>query len=312
MKYKLLKIVTCALLAFTIFSCKKNEGLNGAGINVVSFPMYANIYSYNLVAGAQTFSILTISRDVPSSSVLNTAQTVTLKLDASVINDYNTANGTTYQLLANSAYTFDASNPLSSSNLMVTFAPGEFSKSIKINLDLTKLPAGNNAIGFTITQTAPGVISAASAKAFVAIGAKNRFDGQYTLTGTLIDSYNGTITGNYPADVFLISNSALQNNMYDNSIPGLYHSILSAGALSRYGSIGVTFNFNDDNTVATVINYYGQPAGNSRFLTLDPSGINKWDPITKTLKVKYWMDQPSVMSGHRTSFDETYTYKGSR
>ena len=312
MKYKLLKIVTCALIAFTIFSCKKNEGLNGAGINVVSLPMYENIYSYNLVAGTQTFSILTISRDVPNSTVLNTAQTVTLKLDTTVINDYNTVNSTSYQLLASSAYVFDASNPLSSSNLMVTFAPGEFSKSIKINLDLTKLPAGNNALGFTIAQTAPGVISAASSKAFVAIGAKNRFDGEYILTGTLTDNYNAALTGNYPTSVFLISNGALQINMYDNAIPGLYHSILNAGTVTRYGSLGVVFNFNDDNTIASVVNYYGQPAGNSRFLTLDPSGVNKWDPVTKMLKVKYWMDQPSLFVGHRTSFDETFTYKGSR
>lgn len=312
MKYNLLKFVTCALFALTIFSCKKNEGLNGVGINVVSFPMYANIYSYNLVAGAQTFSILTISRDVPNSTILNSTQTVSLKIDTTVINDYNTANTTNYIPLASSAYTFDASNPLTLSNLLVTFAPGEFSKSIKVNLDLTKLPAGNNAIGFTITQTAPGVISAASSKAFVAIGAKNRFDGEYILTGTMVDSYNGALTGNYPTDVFLISNGALQNNMYDNAIPGLYHSILNAGSLSRYGSIGVVFNFNDDNTVGSVVNLYGQPAGNSRFLTLDPSGINKWDPVTKMLKVKYWMDQPSIMAGHRTSFDETYTYKGSR
>lgn len=312
MKYNLIKFVTCALFVLTIFSCKKNEGLNGAGINVVSFPIYENIYSYDLVAGTQTFSILTISRDIPNSTILNTAQTVMLKLDTTVINDYNTTNATNYQLLASSAFTFDASNPLSSSNLMVTFAPGEFSKRIKINLDLTKLPAGNNAIGFTITQTAPGVISAASSKAFVAIGAKNRFDGDYTLTGTMIDNYNGALTGNYPTDVFLISNGALQNNMYDNAIPGIYHSIINGGAVSRYGSIGVVFNFNSDNTIASIVNYYGQPAGNSRFLTLDPSGINKWDPGTKMIKVKYWMDQPSVMAGHRTSFDETYTYKGSR
>ncbi len=312
MKYNLFKFLSLALLALIVFSCKKNEGLNGAGINVVSFPTYKNIYSYNLVAGAQTFSILTITRDIPNSTVLNTAQTVTLMLDTSVIKDYNTANGTSYQLLASSAYTFDASNPISSSNLTVTFAPGEFSKRIKINLDLTKLPAGNNAIGFTITQTAPGIISASSSKAFVAIGAKNRFDGNYTLTGTMIDNVSASITGNYPTDVFLISNGALQNNMYDNAIPGLYHSILSGGSLSRYGSIGVVFNFNSDNTVASVINLYGQPASNTRFLTLDPSGLNKWDPVTKMLKVKYWMDQPSVTAGHRTSFDETYTYKGAR
>jgi len=312
MKYNLLRFFIVPLFFAFLFSCQKTNVLNGAGINVISFPAYANVYSYDLVAGTQTFSILTIQRDIPSNAVLNTSQTVTVQLDTNVINTYNTANSSSYKLLAPSAYTFDASNPLTAGNVVITFAPGEYSKVIKINLDLTQLPAGNNAIGFTITQTTLGVISNQSSHAFVAVGAKNRFDGEYTLTGTMIDNYNGALTGNYPVDVFLISNGPLQAQMYDNSVPGLYHSILNAGSLSYYGALGVVFNFNTDNSVASVVNLYGQPASNTRFLTLDPSGVNTWDPVTKTLKVRYWMDQPSKINGHRTSFDETYTFKGPR
>lgn len=304
--------MACALFVATSFSCRKTASLDGAGINVVSFPTFSNVHSYDLVAGTQSFTVVTIYRDVPSSAVLNAAQTVTVKLDTSVISAYNTTNATNYKALVNTVYAFDASTPVSGSTITVNFAPGEFSKNIILKLDLTQLPPGNNALGFTITQTSAGVVSNQSAKAFVAIGAKNRFDGSYTLTGTMLDNANGALTGNYPTNVFLISNGPLQNQMFDNAVPGLFHSILNAGNASYYGSLGVVFNFNADNTVASVVNYYGQPAGNTRFLTLDPSGVNKWDPVTKILKVKYWMDQPSVMSGHRTSFDETFTYKGPR
>jgi hypothetical protein len=46
---------------------------------------------------------------------------------------------------------------------------------------------------------------------------------------------------------------------------------------------------------------------------IDPSGVNKYDG--KTIHFKYWMKQPSLVPAApniRTSFDETWTYKGPR
>jgi hypothetical protein len=61
------------------------------------------------------------------------------------------------------------------------------------------------------------------------------------------------------------------------------------------------------------VNAYGQPASNGRYAQLDPTGVNTWDPVTKTLKVKYFMFQPSVIAvGPRVSFNETFTYVGVR
>ena len=91
------------------------------------------------------------------------------------------------------------------------------------------------------------------------------------------------------------------------------HQILSGPDWSYYGSFGMEFTF-DPNTdqVVSVTNPYGQPSGNGRSAALDPSGTNLWDASTKNLSVKYWMDQPSVITPHRVSFDELYTYKGPR
>lgn len=141
---------------------------------------------------------------------------------------------------------------------------------------------------------------------------KNKYDGLYEVNGTMVDAVNSALTGFYPWQVALVTNGANQVILYDNDAGfAIRHLILNNGGLSFYGSFGVIFNFDaTTNAVTSVINYFGQPAGNGRSGELDPSGTNKWDPATKEMKVKYWMNQPG--STHRTSFDETFTYKGVR
>ena len=49
-------------------------------------------------------------------------------------------------------------------------------------MDLTALPAGQNALGFTVT-TATGATIGGTKSAFVSIGAKNAYEATYTVTG---------------------------------------------------------------------------------------------------------------------------------
>lgn len=181
---KYFKIILPALLVTVMSSCYKNSpGLGGAGITVVNFQSAATINSYPISAGTQSFSIVEIRRDVPSSAALNSSQTVTVKLNNVVIDNYNTANGSSYIPMASSAFTWDAGNPADNSgNITVTFQPGEFAKGIKINIDLTKLPAGQNAFGFTITA-ASGATIGGTKDAFVSVGAKNAYEASYAVSG---------------------------------------------------------------------------------------------------------------------------------
>jgi hypothetical protein len=87
---------------------------------------------------------------------------------------------------------------------------------------------------------------------------------------------------------------------------------MNGAAESAYGAFQPVFNFDANNNVTSVVNLYGQPAGNTRSAAIDPTGVNKWDPTTKTLRVKWFMYQPSVISGIRTTFDFTFTYVGVR
>ena len=140
----------------------------------------------------------------------------------------------------------------------------------------------------------------------------NKYEGSYTVTGTVVDIQNAGITGRFPWNVYLNTTGASQVTVTDlDYTEGYYHAILNGGSDSYYGNFGVVFNFDSNNNVTSVVNYYGQPSSNGRSAELDPSGINKWDPATKVLKVKYWMNQTGLndANGHRTYFDETYTLK---
>jgi hypothetical protein len=93
--------------------------------------------------------------------------------------------------------------------------------------------------------------------------------------------------------------------------------------------------FFDANTdlISEMRNYYGDPANpltgvgnpalgtgapnyastNGRRITLDPTGVNAYDEATKTIRVKYFMLQPTVVPvGPRTFIEETLTYIGPR
>jgi hypothetical protein len=128
----------------------------------------------------------------------------------------------------------------------------------------------------------------------------------------MVDAASATIHASYPNHVYLITQDGVSVGMWDLDVGNYGHLIMSGTAYSYYGTFAPVFTFDASNNVISVTNIWGQPAANTRSGQLDPSGINKFDPATKTLSVSYWMNQPSVISPHRTHFVEVYTYLGAR
>lgn len=130
----------------------------------------------------------------------------------------------------------------------------------------------------------------------------------YVCTGKMVDYTSSSITGPYPWNITLRAVNPIQLELIDNDhTKGVFHKILSNGANSSYGEFGVVINLDANNNVISIVNKYGQPSPNGRSAELDPSGVNKFDPDTKMLTLKYWMNQPG--NTHRTLFDETFTMK---
>jgi hypothetical protein len=127
------------------------------------------------------------------------------------------------------------------------------------------------------------------------------------------DFANGGLLGRYPMDVYLITTGSNSVVMQDNAIGSPSHSISSGGGVSYYGSFAPKFIFDPsgNGTITSVVNFYGQPAGNGRSAEIDPSGANKMSS-DMSIDVNYWMNQPAVFLPHRTSFKEHFTYVGPR
>lgn len=235
---------------------------------------------------------------------------VTLALDPAVVTAYNAAHGT--------SYVSPAANQFSIPSLTVTIPAGQKTASLRLTAKPNNLfGADEYALGVKLVSSSdPNIkLSGNFNTQVVGLTIRNKYDGEYTMTGTLVDVANAALTAKSPQRVHLITTGA--NSVYLHNAGTSIASfkdlfpILSAGSESAYGAFTPEFTFDANNNVISVVNAYGQPASNGRSAQLDPSGVNKWDPATKTLRVKWFMTQPPT-PGIRTTFDFTFTYVGPR
>jgi hypothetical protein len=235
--------------------------------------------------------------------------TVTLALDPTIITAYNNAHGTSYEA--------PAANQYSIPSLTVTIPAGQKTGSLRLSAKPNNLFGGDYALGVRLVSVSdPNVkISGNWNTQVVGLTIRNKYDGVYTMTGTLVDVAVPTIVAKSPQTVHLITtgtNSVYLHNAGTNqaSFKDLF-PILNGTAESAYGAFTPEFTFDANNNVISVVNAYGQPSSNGRSAALDPSGVNKWDPVTRKLEVKWLMTQPPT-PGVRSTFNFTFTYVGPR
>lgn len=228
---------------------------------------------------------------------------VKFKLDPEALVRYNESEGTNYQVLPSDLYTMDA--------MEVTIPKGQrqVEKTITFNtldFDLSK----DFALPFTITESSHGIISGNFETAIFAVGAVNKYDGVYEVTGEFSDATNGAFSGVYPYEVELrtVNGSTVGRWDVDLGSPQGYLFNTGGGA-SYYGSFGANFIMDDTGKVISVVNAFGQPASNGRSGEIDPSGVNQFTITSesdKTLEVSYYMMQPTGTI--RCYFKEKFTF----
>jgi hypothetical protein len=268
------------------------------------YPQYTN----DLVFAADTVGFNVNFDYTGAVAVAPQDITVTFSTSQAALTAFNANQGTAFVIPDPSVYTLPATAVIPKGKRSVTVRV--IIK--KATYDFTK----SYALPLTITAASSGVISTNFGTAIYTFIARNSYDGIYAVTGTLVDAASSAITEfSTPFNAQMITAGATSIAMYD----GIYvanayaHIILSGTSQSYYGSFAPVFTFDaTSGNITSVVNYYGQPASNTRFATLDPSGINKYDPTSKSFQVKYWMDQPSAIVGHRTSFNEKFTYVSPR
>lgn len=315
-------IVLIIMILVTTGSCIKevdyNEGIINNEKPTIRLPLAPEelvVYAFDAVPGDIELDVLEIRRDVISSADLSQTVVAKILLDTALMGKYNRENGSKYEVFTGYTLVSASETPFDGKNWTATFAPGEVVKYITIRFDPSQMDfTKQSALAFTITSADPYQIS--NHKSLITeVLAKNKYDGVYKLEGTVTDAAAPTISAWTPApEVGLVTTGAKTVKMYDYYWPGDYHPISSGGSRSVYGSFSPVFKFDDNDNVIEVGNAYGVPT-NTRTGQLDPSGVNKYDPSTKKLTVKYRMLQPSVITTPphiRTVFDEVLTFVRNR
>lgn len=141
----------------------------------------------------------------------------------------------------------------------------------------------------------------------------NPWDGKYRFEGTLVDNKDANIV--WPGNTYeysLETQSATQVLLISKDLGFAGHILKNIANPTFYATFGLLVNFDPaTGKITSITNSYGQPSSSGRSAVLDPSGVNTWDPVTKNIRIKYWMDEVGF-AGHRTAFDETWIYIGAR
>ena len=307
--------------AIGLTSCEKEEIKDGGGKTLVKIKDGGGdpvVLPLDVNPPTETILIADLRKDPMSEADANTATTVTITNTQAYLNAYNTAHSTSYELLPTAAYTITAGSgvAVSGNTWTVNLAAGELARPIYITLNKAQMDLSKSyAFGLQITQTSTGSVSLGSGTSIINVLVKNKFDGVYEVTGTMVDAANAALTGLFPFEYHLITTGERTVAGFDPEYwEDYFIPILNAGAVSGYGSFSPVFTFDANNNITAVTNRWGQPAGNTRYAQLDPTGINKWDPATRNIDVKFFMFQPNTvpLPNPRVSFSWHMAYVGSR
>ena len=263
--------------------------------SLVSIPNSKNDTTFDFV-------FVRLAADQPASEDIQ----VQLELDASLLKAYNDSSKTNLVPPPASVYSFD------NTNLTITIPKGSRQGALKMKVVPEKIANGPFAFGFKIKSVSNSgyLISGNFGNTVAVVGVRNKYDGVYEVTGSLVDLVNGSLSSvpgdPYPFEVELRTVGATSVTMY---VPGLdYAHLIATG--SYYGTFSPVFTFDEaTNKIISVTNYWGQPtAGNKRSAEIDPTGANKFN-ADKSIDAKYFMFQGGSL---RTKFDDHFTYTGPR
>lgn len=296
-------------IALSLTSCLKDKeiedqvyGMEGLeDIDLIEFPNSPRVTTtldYSTIDTSFQLVTIRLNDEAPASEDIQ----VTLIPDESLVTDAG------YAVAPSSIYTLG--------NLTVTIPAGSQEGSLTITAKPSELAADTYGFGFKIGAISnPKYTASGNFGTIVSVvPVKNKYDGLWEVSGTLVDAANAGITAAPPFNVELRTIDSKTVEMYNVTPPAGFaglHLINAAGAVSAYGGFRPVVVFDATDNIVSVTNSFGQPnPANNRGAALDPTGVNKYDEATRTIQIKYFMTQPHPSV--RTTFTETWTYKGRR
>jgi len=257
-----------------------------------------------------TFVLIDLRRYPNTEAELNQPLTVKLQSSPTLIDDYNTANGTSLVELPAASYTL-----LDDINA-VTFQPGEAIKEVKISVDQSQLDLSQAyALAFSVADPGVAVINSSLKDGIYNIGVKNKYDGNYTMDMTLKGwgaygiSDGPTLT--WPSNVQFVTSGAASVTMTNDATgTNLQPAFTSAGDITQFGATNPQFTFDPNTDQLIDVDNLTPDDGRGRdFHVNAAAGPSYYDPATKSVVAHYIM----VQNGRPDqTIDITLTYVGPR
>jgi len=318
MKQKITVLLVGFLLTLGISSCVKDSApeLGSSGNTIIKFndgPEKA--FFYSPFTTVKTVTLFTFRRDANSAADLQKPLEVVLQENPAGVTAYNTANGQAFVTLPSTMFTYvaDPSITVATDKISIRFAPGEFSKDVKIALNgSTWADLGvKYAKAYRVFDAGSKQVATAQSTIITLLAIKNKYDGVYKVTGTLVDLLGSRIARGYPKTVELRTTGATQVGVYD------YYAMAAYGyPLYVYGSpadgnpraaFGIGFNFNSSDQITSA----WDADDDGFYFTLGTGASNTYS--AGVINVQWITDANS--SGFpvgRFTVTETYTYQGPR
>jgi hypothetical protein len=257
-----------------------------------------------------TFVLIDLRRYPNTEAELNQPLTVKLQSDASLVDTFNSQNGTSFVELPAGSYTL-----LSDINSL-TFQPGEAIKEVMISVDQTQLDLSQAyALAFTVTDPGGAAINTSLTSAVYNIGVKNKYDGNYTMNLTLTGwgayGISDGPTLPWPGNVQLVTSGSASVTMTNDATgANLQPAFTTAGDITQFGATDPQFTFDPATDQLIEVTNLAPDDGRGRNFHLNAAGgPSYFDPATKSVVMHYIM----VQTGRPDqTIDVALTYVGPR
>ena len=313
-----LRILLAGLLASVFFltSCLKNTdrlGFQSDKGSIVSEIATVNqtdplVISVEPLPAVETIDLITLAFH-NAKNLLSGDIKIKLELDPQIIDDYNTANGTS--LLPMPFTAFSLSDP----SLEITIPKatyGEHQMTITITKSALSLTE-TYGLGFKIVSVSEGVISDLAGKILVMVGVKNKYDGAYELKG-----HHNRSPYNFPyiTTMHLVTSGPSSVNFFWPDVNGPGHPIGvgpdPVNDISWYGgAIAPALAFDAGTNVVT--SAYNTGGSVPIVLYTGPGApVSRFDPVTKTVYAYFYYYTAAGQDFSNRGWNDTLTYIGPR
>ena len=305
---KLNLILLGSVMALLFTSCIKDAApaLDDRGTTFVKLlESPENQIFFEPFSDIKNVSLFSLRKDANSSAESNTATAVKVRLNPTLLSDYNAAHNETYELLPDSLYTLDPTIVKNGQIYTMTLTPGEFAKEFGIKLNGAKWDLSRKyALGFTIDDPGGKTIASGKEDVLVLISIKNKYDGIYSVVSGFVQRYvgpttpevgdlNGSLVGNPDAVLATVGPNTVEisNLRWANTNP-----------------LGIAGINNLRATVNPATNQVTMFALGNATLTNWTVHENKYDPATKTFHLAFYWNP----TGNRREYKVELKYKGPR